>query len=71
MTEYTSTHQRLVVARAENIIDRIQNVHLNAAQVSIAEEAYKYRRDVIFKVGDMIVLGNKNYNAERPFSKLK
>lgn len=71
MTDYTSGHQRVVAARAENITDRVQNVHLNAAQVSIAEEANKHRRDVIFKVGNMVVLGNKNYNAERPFSKLK
>lgn len=69
--EYAPIHERLDAARAENITDRRQNVHLNAAQVSIAEEANKHRRDVIFKVGDMVVLGNKNYNTERPFSKLK
>lgn len=45
MTDYTSGHQRVVAARVENIIDRIQDVHLNAAQVSIAEKAYKHRRD--------------------------
>lgn len=69
--EYAPTHERLDAVRAENITDRRKTVQLNAAQVSIAEEANKHRRDVIFKVGDMIVLGNKNYNAERPLCKLE
>lgn len=66
-TDYTSTRQRLDAARAEDITERMQNVldfirqNLDAAQFSMAEQANRRRKDVQFKVGDMVFLSNKNY----------
>ena len=43
---------------------------LDSAQLSMAEQANKHRKDVTFKVGDMVFLSNKNFNTERPSRKL-
>ena len=75
-TDYTSTRQRLDAARAGDITDKMQNIldfvrqNLDVAQVQMADRANRHRKDVTFKVGDMVFLNGKNINTERPSRKL-
>ena len=76
ITDYTSTRQRLDAARTENITNKMQNIlnfvrqNLDVAQIRITEQTNNHRKNIIFKVGDMIFLSNKNFNIERPSRKL-
>lgn len=71
-TDYTLENQETRRSRGGDVTDRIQNVldfvrqSLDAAQVSIAEQANKQRRDIILTVGEMVFLSHKNYSTERP-----
>ena len=38
--------------------------------MQMADRANRYRKNVTFKVGDIIFLNNKNINTKRPFRKL-
>ena len=75
-TDYDSTRKRLDAARAEDISERMQNVlafirqNTAIAQVSMANQTNRHRKDVTFEVGDQVFLSNKNYKTDRPCQKL-
>ena len=75
-TDYDSTRKRLDAAKAEDITEQMQNVlafirqNMELAQVSMAKQTNRHRKDVTFDVGDMVFLTNKNYDTDRPSKKL-
>ena len=75
-TDYDSTRKRLDAARAQDITDQMQNIldfirqNIDRAQVSMADQTNRHRKDVTFAVGNMVFLTNKNYKTDRPCEKL-
>ena len=75
-TDYDSTRKRLDAAKAEDITEQMQNIldfirqNIDNAQVTMAAQTNKHRKEVHFEVGDMVFLNNKNYKTDRPCQKL-
>ena len=74
--DYIITRKRLDVAKTQNIIDRMQDVlcyireKLNKTQLIIIEQINRYKKDVIFKKGDLVFLNIKNIVIDKLYKKL-
>ena len=74
--DYAIIRKRLNVVKAQNIIDRIQNVldyireKLNKTQLIMIKQINRYKKDVTFKKGDLVFFNIKNIVIDKLYKKL-
>ncbi len=75
-TEYETTRARIEAGKAENISEHMERSlalakqALARARVTMKEQADKHRKEMVYKVGDMVFLNSRNITTSRPSKKL-
>ncbi len=75
-TEYEITRARIEAGKAENISEHMERSlalikqALARARVTMKEQADKHRKEMIYKIGDMMFLNSRNITTARPSKKL-
>ena len=73
---YATTRERLLAAKAEDIIGTMQNIlnyvrdNVEVAQKRMIAQANKHRKAVEYAEGDFVFLDRRNIKIARPFDKL-
>ncbi len=75
-TEYETIRARIQAGKAENISEHMKRSlaltkqALARARVTMKEQADKHRKEMIYKVDDMVFLNSRNITTARPSKKL-
>ncbi len=75
-TEYEITRARIEAGKAENISEHMERSlalikqALARVRVTMKKQADKYRKEMIYKIGDMMFLNSRNITTARPSKKL-
>ncbi len=76
LTEYETTRARIEAGKAENISEYMEQSLTVAKQVLerartiMKEQADRHRKEMVYKVGDMVFLNSRNITTSRPSEKL-